>query len=1262
MRTLSSICGLLLSIILQAQSDWSFNQITTDDGLSTGTVNCVFKDSNGFIWIGTADGLNRYDGYELTIFKNDSENPEGSISGNIITTIAEDVNGDIWIGTRHGGVNIFNWEDETFSTLNDVPGILAGQIRAIHKTINNQMLIGNEGGGLILYDMATSSHTQYLSNPDDPNSLSDNTVLSIEKVNDKEYWITSLATVIDRFNVETGTFTKIPYNPDFEPAENNRKIILQDTEGFLWLGTDGKGLVKINVNTNEQKLFTINNSGIQSNIITAIYERNGLLYIGTDGKGINVMDPQTETFSYIQSNLLDPNSLSSDAIFQIYEDDSGVIWISTFRGGVNTYSPYRTKFKLYKQMPYENNSLSFASVIDVLATEDGYVWIGTDGGGLDCLDPKTGQFRHYTHDPEDPFSLSTNVAIALEEDANGYIWVGTYSGGVNRLDPNTGRSRRYLPDPNDPSSINSKNVWHILEDSRGTIWMGLLSGGLDKYDPATESFIHFEADGNPGSISSNLIFTMLEDQRGNFWIGTDDKGLNLFDRDAETFTPFQNDPSDTSSLCSNNILTLFEDTNEQLWVGTSEGANIMNTQTMEITRAKMNALLPNLFINGIQEDGEGNLWVSTKEGLSKYNPKDHSIQNYGKTDGLQGNEFNYTSSTKSSDGTMYFGGIKGLNSFKPSEIKMSPFQPNIVLTDIKLFDQSITEAQHTNGTKFMVKSIQALEQLTLRHDQNVLELGFSSLDFTSPNSNLYRYRLDGFDKTWVYTHAGKRTASYTNLDPGEYTFLVEGTNSDGIWSSNSRQLLISVLPAWWESWWFRTLGLVTILALTFYTIRWRSRTNRHQREELQKQVEEVTSRMRAQNHELQEEQEKLESAIKETNYVVTEAVESGNFSERIDLNDKTGSWRNLGDSVNTLFDAIVLPLNRIAEIVGAMASSNLSLRYNREAKGDILKLTSSLDHALNSLSDLIATIKQTTTVVGHLSEEMNTTSKEMLVGISEIASSTSELSNGAQEQVSRIDESSNQLENIREFSSTVGEQAQSINQAAKRGMSLSTSGKGEIQSMDESMQKMEQASTDTGSSIADLLEKSSEISNILNSIKEISVETNMLALNAAIEAAKAGESGRGFAVVADQIRRLAESSNSFTSEIEAIVNDVQVSVNTVNKRVNEMNHDIKESVSASQNASNSFTELASSYEETFNISEKIVMLTDQQFEKVKEVVQVMESVVVIAEEAAAGTEQIASSANELTSGMTEYQERTDKVTQIIKLLNDKMNQFKLNEE
>ena len=1254
-----------LSSLLSAQRlPNHFKHLNAENGLTSSVVYFTVQDSRGFIWIGTLDGLNRYDGYQITQFKHDPLNPQ-TISDNIALCASESPDGKLWIGTRTGGISIFDYTTETFTNYQPgSKGLPSGQIRVIRFSQNGDAYIASQGGGLVTYSQEDDLFQAFTHNPQVANSIANNQVYSIAPDHLGGYWIGVHSGTLEYFNPKTKTFEHIVYDPDYSQTQSNRKPVFVDSRNNIWIGTDGFGLYRYNRQSDSFRYFDFGkNSGLKSGIITSFHEdQSGRIYIGTDGSGINVYDPNTDLFSYIVNSDLNPSSLSSDAVYDIYKDPSGVIWISTFRGGVNIHSPKNSKFEKYTKEPGNQNSLSFNSVIALMEDSRGKIWIGTDGGGLNLFDPEKQSFKHYQHDPNDITSISSNVAISLLEDHEGYIWVGTYAAGLNRLDPRTDKFKRYQHDPANPKSLGSRNIWSILEDNMNRLWIGTLDGGLDLFDRKSSQFTHYRHDpGNPKSISNNLIITMLEDRYGNFWIGTEDGGLNLFDRESATFRSWKHDVNDLTSLPHNNVKSLIE-FGGLIWIGTGNGIAMIDPKSYELVVAEFNDQLPGKVINGFESDASNNLWISSNQGIFMYNPKTGLIRQFTKEDGLQGTEFNYNASVKSArNGKIYFGGTKGFNVFDPQSVKISTFEPPIIISEIRLFDKALTPQTMFDGKQVIDKSVLNLKTLTLKHDQNVISFDFAALDYNSPESNKYSYQLINFDENPIETTASKRTATYTNLNPGKYIFTVKATNSDGKWSTMARNIELIILTPWWATWWFRLLVIVFILSATIFGVRWRINMIKAQKQELEKKVETATSQILIQNEHLQEQQNNLNNAIAETKEVVREAVESGSFSTRINLQGKTGEWRELGELINGLFDSIIYPFSGLIHVIDAMSQSDLSRRYDGDARGDIKTLTDNLNHALESISDLLHDIKNQSRVIGESSKEMQHASEEMNINTGEIASSIAEMARGAHNQVQQIDESSSLLEGILKASNEMGDQANTINEAAKKGVSQSDEGKNLIKEVDSSMQHILENSQATSQAIDILHAKASEISQVLKMIKDISAQTNLLALNAGIEAAKAGDMGRGFSVIAQQIRQLAESASNSAKIIEEMILEVQKATDETSKRMEVMSSNVKGGEEASKRASLSFEEIATSYNQTFLLSQQILQATQHQIQDVSKVVSIMEGVVVISEQTAAGTEEIASSASELSSGMSTYSEKSKTVSEIVDELIYKMDQFNLGE-
>ena len=833
--------------------DYKFDHITTDNGLSQGVINCIFQDKEGFIWIGTNDGLNRYDAYSFKIYKNISDD-SSSISGNIIVSIAEDSSSNLWIATRNDGLNFYNRKLDKFSRYqfdkNNYHSLSSNNIKKVFVDNRGNILIGTLGGGLNVFNTKHKTFTCYKHKKDDINSLSDNYVFDILDAGNGKFWIGSRSGMLDLFDISKGTFEKLVYKNDFKYSSGDIGInLLKDAQGDIWVSANDNGLFKIDPTSGHITPIHVNDvdEKTSSNLYTSLVNFNGNILVGSDGNGLTILDKNGTVLNHIKHDPSELSSLSNNAIYSIFIDNAGSLWIGTYQSGINLYNQYKYKFDLYTQQIGKPNSLSNKSVLAIFEDKEKRIWIGTDGGGLELFDPFTKSFIHYHSDPNNRESLSGNVVKSICEDHAGNLWIGTYANGLNLMDRNRKSFKRFLNKIDNSASIGHNNVWVIYEDHRNNLWLGLMGGGLDRMDPVSKTFIHYAyKENNPKGISSDNVKTILEDNKGNLWVGTETGGLNLLDRETNTFDRFEHSSSNPESVPSNDIRALFQDSQGIFWIGTSNGLVSFDYTTKSFKKFNLNDALPSKVINGIIEDEDGNLWISSNKGLSRYCKKDGKIRSYDISDGLQGSTFNYTSIFKSPySGKLYFGGTNGFNVFSAGSIKDNPAKPEVHLINLFIAGHEVKTGDTIDHRVLLKSPFSESTQITLTYHENDFEIEFAALDFVSPNKVTYRYKLEGVDKQWIITKANQRVASYMNLAPGKYTFKVQAS-AEGE-DSNAKEAAIDIVieAAWWNTWTFRICILILVLVCFRWFYRMRMKTIASQNIKLENAVE-------ARTHELKE--------------------------------------------------------------------------------------------------------------------------------------------------------------------------------------------------------------------------------------------------------------------------------------------------------------------------------------------------------------------------------------------------------------------------
>jgi ligand-binding sensor domain-containing protein/signal transduction histidine kinase len=811
-------------------ADLTFSHLSLEDGLSEGTVYCTFQDSKGFLWFGTQDGLNKYDGYTFTIYRPDPT--RNSIASSFVRLIREGPEGELWIATMGGGLDKFDPETERFTHYpydpEDSSSLAGNWVRTVYLDPQGAIWAGTNNG-LSRLDPDTEEMIRYGYDPRNPDSLSDPVVNAILRDSEGVLWVGTEAG-LDRGDPTRQRFIHYMHDPA-DPGSLGGgavRVIYEDRAGTLWIGTDGgldrfdrEGGRFVHYRHDPADPTSLSDNSVQS----ILEDREGVLWIGTND-GLNWFDREGERFTRYYHQVGDPSSLADNWIWSIYQDREGVLWIGNYRAGLCKYDRFSDRFTLLQANPDDPNSLNSDKIWAIYQDRDGILWIGTGGGGLNRYDREAGLYRHYQHDPADPNSLAHDEVRAIIQDHEGMLWIGMDGAGVDRFDPQTERFEHFQHDPEDPSSLSHDAVRVIYEDRENVLWIGTDGGGLNRFNRRTGRFDRFPPDpSNPSRSPGLSIWAIAEDRQGTLWIGTGGAGLRRYDRASETFTAYWRESNDI-------ILSIHEDRQGNLWTATyGNGLYRFDREKASFTPYRTEDGLPSNAVIGILEDDEGRLWLSTNNGIARFDPRAGTFKNYDVSDGLQGNEFNGGAYFQSPDGEMWMGGTNGLNAFYPEAVpEDNPYMPPVVLTTL------------TQGGEPVVtdRTPDSIEAFRLEWPDNYFEFEFAALSFSRPERNQYAYMLEGIDRDWVDA-GNRRFGRYTSLPGGSYTLRIRGSNGDGVWNQEGAAIRVAVVPPFWQTAPFRILAVVVLVAGAAGIYRQRVRSIEARSRELEREVEERTS-------------------------------------------------------------------------------------------------------------------------------------------------------------------------------------------------------------------------------------------------------------------------------------------------------------------------------------------------------------------------------------------------------------------------------------
>jgi signal transduction histidine kinase/ligand-binding sensor domain-containing protein len=788
--------------------DLRFRRLSTEDGLSQTHIVEISQDDQGFMWFASMYGLNRYDGYKFKVFMNDPGKPN-SLSGVHNYALFKDRSGALWVGCEE---LLDKFDPVTETATHYRIGSKSGETFPVRQMSQDHtgMLWLATTGGLFRLNPSNGQTIRYQHDPNDPFSLSNDVIKFTGEDREGTLWVAT-SEGVDAFDWKAGKVTlHIPLR------EHGEMSFHEDRFGLLWIvHLTGGGLAAYDRKTNTLTQYSVHTSHLSDELATGMLavleDRDGTLWFGTMGNGILKFDRKGQKFIRYRHDPSNSESLAEDDVSSLFQDHEGNIWAGLHMMAPNRFARRPPLFEKFKHEPGSPNTFSGTMVNGIYEDRQGILWISAIDA-LNRVDRKTGKYTFYRIGQPRVNWRPT----AIIGDLSSSLWVGSDGQGLFRFHPKTGKFEVFRHNPKDQFSLSNDYVVGLVIDHAGRLWATTYDG-LDLFDPATSRFTTYSAE---KENATRVDIDVKEDHEGALWIGTDRSGLQRFDPTTHQFTVYKHTTNDPMSLSNNRVNSVLFDLSGTIWVGTQDGLDKFDRSTGRFKTYYEHDGLSGNVVSCILEDEKRNLWISTNNGLSKFNPSTETFERYSTTDGLPGADLSgFGSCFKSSSGEMFFGGFSGGIAFYPDKVLDDPYIPPVVLSDFGLFGRPVPIGPHSP----LHKSIGYTSTLSLSHHENMFSLEFSALSFFNPEANRYRYKLESLDRQWHEVGSNQRSVTYTTLPAGNYTFRVQGATSRGAWSEPGLELSLDILPAWWNTWWFRAgyMSLVLLSAWCAYQYRLR---------------------------------------------------------------------------------------------------------------------------------------------------------------------------------------------------------------------------------------------------------------------------------------------------------------------------------------------------------------------------------------------------------------------------------------------------------